>query len=199
MIAELLEGGQAHLLRRPRDLRGRLAADPGAELRGGGGRAAGLLDRLGEPAADQGQPQCDALGDRGGQGGGRGTAAGRESDRLEACDAAVRGGELAKDLKRVRNVKPIWSRLGLWPSLVLGGFDMWVANLTGWNPLGTWKHGKTDTQATGKGADYTPIDYPKPDGKLSFDRPTNVAFSFINHEESQPATCGCATRRSRSR
>ena len=111
---------------------------------------------------------------------------GRAGDRLEDYDAAVRSGAVATDLKRVRNVKPIWSRLGLWPSLVLGGLDMWVANLTGWNPLGTWKHGKTDAQATGKAADFQPIDYPKPDGKLSFDRLTNVAFSFTNHEENQP-------------
>ncbi|MFV0301569.1 MAG: electron transfer flavoprotein-ubiquinone oxidoreductase [Paracoccus sp. (in: a-proteobacteria)] len=113
-------------------------------------------------------------------------AAGREGDRLEAYDKDVRSGAIAKDLKRVRNVKPIWSRLGLWPSLALGGFDMWVANLTGWNPLGTWKHGKTDAAATGKAADFKPIDYPRPDGKLSFDRLTNVSFSFTNHEESQP-------------
>ncbi|MBC9247811.1 electron transfer flavoprotein-ubiquinone oxidoreductase [Paracoccus sp. 11-3] len=114
-------------------------------------------------------------------------AAGREGDRLTDYDKAVRSGDIAKDLKKVRNVKPIWSRLGLWPSLALGGFDMWVANLTGWNPLGTWKHGKTDAAATGKAADFKPIDYPKPDGKLSFDRLTNVAFSFTNHEESQPS------------
>lgn len=111
---------------------------------------------------------------------------GREGDRLEAYDAAVRGGEIAKDLKRVRNVKPIWSKWGLWASLALGGFDMWVANLTGWNPLGTWKHDKSDAKATGKAADFKRIDYPKPDGKLSFDRLTNVSFAFTNHEESQP-------------
>ena len=114
-------------------------------------------------------------------------AAGREGDRLTDYDKAVRGGAIAKDLKKVRNVKPIWSKLGLWPSLALGGFDMWVANLTGWNPLGTWKHGKTDAAATGKAADFKPIDYPRPDGKLSFDRLTNVSFSFTNHEESQPS------------
>ncbi|WP_433850777.1 electron transfer flavoprotein-ubiquinone oxidoreductase [Brucella pseudogrignonensis] len=116
----------------------------------------------------------------------RALAAGREGDRLIEYDAAVRGGEIAKDLKRVRNVKPIWSRLGLWPSLLLGGFDMWVASLTGWNPLGTWKHRETDAQATGKAEDFKPIDYLRPDGTLSFDRLTNVAFSFTNHEESQP-------------
>ena len=113
-------------------------------------------------------------------------AAGREGDELVTYEADIRGGAIARDLKPVRNVKPIWSKLGLWASLALGGFDMWVANLTGWNPLGTWKHGKTDAEATGKAADFKPIDYPKPDGKLSFDRLTNVSFSFTNHEESQP-------------
>ena len=113
-------------------------------------------------------------------------AAGREGDELARYEADVRSGDIARDLKPVRNVKPLWSKLGLWSSLALGGFDMWVANLTGWNPLGTWKHGKTDAEATGKAADFKPIDYPKPDGKLSFDRLTNVSFSFTNHEESQP-------------
>lgn len=113
-------------------------------------------------------------------------AEGREGDELTGYETEVRTGAIGKDLKPVRNVKPIWSKLGLWPSLALGGFDMWVANLTGWNPLGSWKHGKTDAASTGKAADYQPIDYPKPDGKLSFDRLTNVAFSFTNHEESQP-------------
>ena len=113
-------------------------------------------------------------------------AAGRMGDELADYEAEVRGGAIGKDLKPVRNVKPIWSRMGLWASLALGGFDMWVANLTGWNPLGNWRHGKSDAQATGKAADYQPIDYPRPDGKLSFDRLTNVSFSFTNHEESQP-------------
>lgn len=114
-------------------------------------------------------------------------AAGREGDALVDYDSAVRKGPIAADLKKVRNVKPIWSKLGLGASLALGGFDMWVANLTGWNPLGSWKHGKTDAAATGKAADFKPIDYPKPDGKLSFDRLTNVSFAFTNHEESQPS------------
>ena len=113
-------------------------------------------------------------------------AAGRAGDVLEDYEAAVRTGPIGKDLKRVRNVKPIWSKLGLSGSLMLGGFDMWVANVTGWNPLGTWSHGKSDAAATGKAADHRPIDYPRPDGVLSFDRLTNVAFSFTNHEESQP-------------
>ena len=112
--------------------------------------------------------------------------AGRSSDELTAYETDLRSGPIATDLKRVRNVKPLWSKLGLLPSLMLGGFDMWVANLTGWNPLGTMKHGKNDAQSTGKAADHAPIDYPKPDGKLSFDRLTNVSFSATNHAEEQP-------------
>ncbi|MEO1919077.1 MAG: electron transfer flavoprotein-ubiquinone oxidoreductase [Paracoccaceae bacterium] len=112
--------------------------------------------------------------------------AGRSGDELTAYDADVKSGPIAKDLKRVRNVKPLWSKFGLFASLVLGGFDMWVANLTGWNPLGTLKHGKTDAQATEKAANHKVLEYPKPDGKLSFDRLTNVSFSATNHAEEQP-------------
>ncbi len=113
-------------------------------------------------------------------------AAGREGDELVEYEADLRSGPIARDLKRVRNVKPAWSRTGMIGSLMLGGIDMWGASLFGGNILGTWKHGKTDAAATGKAAKFKPIDYPRPDGKLSFDRLTNVAFSFTNHEESQP-------------
>lgn len=112
--------------------------------------------------------------------------AGRARDELAAYDTDLRAGPVGKDLKRVRNVKPLWSKFGMLASLGLGGLDMWVANLTGWNPFGTVKHGKNDAEATGLAADFKPIDYPKPDGKLSFDRLTNLAFSGTNHEESQP-------------
>ena len=112
--------------------------------------------------------------------------AGRAADELDAYEAEVRSGAIARDLKKVRNVKPLWSKLGMWASLGLGGFDMWVASLFGFNPLGTLRHGKSDAAATGLADQYAPIDYPKPDGVLSFDRLTNVAFSFTNHAESQP-------------
>jgi len=99
----------------------------------------------------------------------------------------VRSGPIARDLKKVRNVKPMWSKWGLVPSLALGGFDMWTNTLFGLSLFGTLGHGKTDAAATGKAKDHAPIDYPRPDGKLSFDRLTNVAFSFTNHDENQPA------------
>ena len=113
--------------------------------------------------------------------------AGRAGDALTAYEAEVRNGAIGRDLKKVRNVKPLWSRFGLIASLVAGGFDMWTLSLFGVSLFGTIKHGKTDAAATGEARDFAPITYPKPDGTLSFDRLTNVAFSFTNHEESQPA------------
>ncbi|MGA1274405.1 MAG: electron transfer flavoprotein-ubiquinone oxidoreductase [Gemmobacter sp.] len=114
-------------------------------------------------------------------------AAGRSGDELTDYDTALREGPVGRDLRRVRNVKPMWSRWGLVPSLVLGGVDMWTNNLFGVSLFGTLRHGKSDAAATGRAADHAPIDYPKPDGVLSFDRLTNVAFSFTNHAEGQPA------------
>lgn len=113
-------------------------------------------------------------------------AAGRAGDELTDYEIAVRGGAIGRDLKKVRNVKPLWSRYGLVASLMGGGIDMW-ANTIGLTVFGTLKHGKTDAAATGKAADFKVIDYPKPDGVLSFDRLTNVAYSFTNHDEAQPA------------
>jgi electron-transferring-flavoprotein dehydrogenase len=114
-------------------------------------------------------------------------AAGREGDELTAYAEAVESGPIAADLKPVRNVKPMWSSWGMYPSLAFGGLDMWINALFGnRSPFGTMKHGKTDAEATRRAEHFQPIDYPKPDGVLSFDRLTNVAFSFTNHAEDQP-------------
>ncbi|MEJ6478981.1 MAG: electron transfer flavoprotein-ubiquinone oxidoreductase [Octadecabacter sp.] len=112
---------------------------------------------------------------------------GRSGDTLNDYDTEVHAGPIGKDLKQVRNVKPLWSKFGLIASLAVGGFDMWTNNLFGFSLLGTLKHGKNDADATEEASKHKVIDYPKPDGKLSFDRLTNVSFSMTNHEESQPA------------
>jgi len=118
----------------------------------------------------------------------RAIAAGRAGDELcDYDDYLHKSGPIAKDLKPVRNVKPLWSKYGLMGGLAFGGLDMWTNSLLGFSFFGTLRHGKSDAEATGKAADHTPIDYPKPDGVLSFDRLTNVSFSMTNHEESQPA------------
>ncbi|MCJ7872962.1 electron transfer flavoprotein-ubiquinone oxidoreductase [Phaeobacter sp. J2-8] len=110
----------------------------------------------------------------------------RAGDELSDYEVEVRTGVIGQDLKKVRNVKPMWSKWGLTASLALGGFDMWTNSLFGLSLFGTVKHGKSDAEATEKVYGHKPIDYPKPDGKLSFDRLTNVSFSFTNHEEEQP-------------
>jgi electron-transferring-flavoprotein dehydrogenase len=113
--------------------------------------------------------------------------AGRQLDKLTAYEADVRSGDIARDLKRVRNMKPYWSKFGTVFGVMLGGVDLWLNTLISGVGLGyTLKHGKTDAAATGKAADFKPIEYPKPDGKLTFDRLTNVSFSGTNHEEDQP-------------
>ena len=113
--------------------------------------------------------------------------AGRQGDELTTYEAEVRTGPIGRDLKKVRNVKPLWSHYGLTASLLGGGLDMWTNNLFGLSLFGTLRHQKSDAQATEPAAKHKPIDYPKPDGTLSFDRLTNVAFSFTNHDEAQPA------------
>jgi electron-transferring-flavoprotein dehydrogenase len=111
---------------------------------------------------------------------------GRAGDELHDYEEDVRKGEIGKDLKKVRNVKPMWSKWGMIASLAFGGLDMWTNSLFGISLFGTLKHGKTDAAATEPASAHKPIDYPKPDGTLSFDRLTNVSFAMTNHEESQP-------------
>ncbi|MGI9403644.1 MAG: electron transfer flavoprotein-ubiquinone oxidoreductase [Hyphomicrobium sp.] len=113
--------------------------------------------------------------------------AGREHDRLKAYEEAVRTGDIARDLKRVRNVKPLWSRFGTIAGIMLGGIDMWLNTIVPGIGLGfTLKHGKPDWATLKKARDFKPIAYPKPDGVLTFDKLTNVSFSGTNHEENQP-------------
>ena len=111
---------------------------------------------------------------------------GLKNTELSEYDAAIKNGKVGADLKPVRNVKPIWSRFGLLASLIVGGIDMWIANIFGINLLGTMKHGKSDAKSTKPAKNFSEIQYPKPDGKISFDRLTNVSFSGTNHEENQP-------------
>lgn len=110
----------------------------------------------------------------------------RSRDRLEAYEQDVLTGDIAKDLKPVRNAKPLWSRFGTFLGIMLGGIDMWLNTLLPGGHGFTLKHRKRDFQTLKKAADSEKIAYPKPDGTLTFDRLTNVSFSGTNHEEEQP-------------
>ena len=112
---------------------------------------------------------------------------GRSGDELQGYEEEVRHGKIGWDLKVVRNVKPLWSKFGTYLGVMLGGLDMWANTIISGIGFGyTMKHGKPDYAATEKASRYKPIEYPKPDGKLTFDKLTSVSFSATNHEEDQP-------------
>ncbi|TBZ70580.1 electron transfer flavoprotein-ubiquinone oxidoreductase [Rhizobium leguminosarum bv. viciae] len=113
-------------------------------------------------------------------------ASGRSHDEVTEIETEWRKGDIGKDLKRVRNVKPLWSKFGTALGVALGGFDMWTNTLFGFSVFGTLKHGKTDAQSLEPASMHKPIAYPKPDGVLTFDRLSSVFLSNTNHEEDQP-------------
>jgi electron-transferring-flavoprotein dehydrogenase len=113
-------------------------------------------------------------------------AEGRAGDLLTSYEDAYRASPVYKDLERVRNVKPLWSRYGTALGVPLGALDMWMNQLFGFSPFGT---------LSGKGPDYArlvpakdarPIAYPKPDGVVSFDRLSSVFLSGTRHDEDEP-------------
>jgi len=113
--------------------------------------------------------------------------AGRAHDRLEAYQAGVMAGPIARDLRRVRNAKPMLAKFGTAVGTLLSGVDMWLNTVIPGVGLGyTMRHGKPDFAATDPARKHQPIAYPKPDGVLTFDRLTSVSFSGTNHEEDQP-------------
>ena len=111
--------------------------------------------------------------------------AGRANDELADYEAAWRSSAIGPDLWKVRNAKPLWSRFGTLLGIALGGFDMWT-NTLGFSLFGTLGHGKPDSATLKPAAQCEPIAYPKPDGKLTFDRLSSVFLSNTNHEEDQP-------------
>ncbi len=112
-------------------------------------------------------------------------AAGRANDEPVEIENDWRASLIGKDLKRVRNVKPLWSKFGTALGVALGGIDMWINQIFGTSPF-TLKHGKTDAASLEPAAKHQKIDYPKPDGVLTFDRLSSVFLSNTNHEEDQP-------------
>jgi electron-transferring-flavoprotein dehydrogenase len=112
-------------------------------------------------------------------------AAGRAHDELLSYEATWRGSPIGHDLWRVRNAKPLWSKLGTVAGVALGAMDMWT-NTLGFSLIGTLGHGKPDFATLKPAANSRRITYPKPDGKLTFDRLSSVYLSNTNHEEDQP-------------
>jgi len=112
---------------------------------------------------------------------------GRQRDTLSEYEEFYIDSTIYKDLNRVRNAKPLLSKLGTFWGGVVGMADMWTTTLLGgFSFLGTLRHGKSDAAATEKAGKHKPIAYPKPDGVLTFDKLSSVYLSNTNHEEDQP-------------
>ena len=91
-----------------------------------------------------------------------------------------------KDLHRVRNARPALSKFGIAIGTLYAGLEMWL-NCLGLGFLMPWTFGHhKDHEQLKKAADCQPIDYPKPDGEISFDKNSSVFLSGTNHEENQP-------------
>lgn len=110
--------------------------------------------------------------------------AGRTSDSMAEYDSALRDSWIAKELKLVQNVLPAMEKYGDDIGTVLGGIDMWMRTLKIGLPITMKLH--PDNESIERADLYKPIQYPKPDGIISFDRLSSVAQSFTNHEEDQP-------------
>ena len=108
--------------------------------------------------------------------------AGRARDSLDAYPQAFRASWLHDELHRGRNFKP-WMSKGLYTGALMVGIDQVV--LRGKAPW-TLGHGHADHETLVPKSRAQPIEYPKPDGKLTFDRLSSVFVSNTNHNEDQP-------------
>jgi electron-transferring-flavoprotein dehydrogenase len=111
-------------------------------------------------------------------------AEGREKAELSEYDSAVRSSWIADELSLVKNAQPLVAKFGGALGTLFAGADMWLRTLKLRLPF-TMKH-HTDAEATRRADLYKPIAYPKPDGKISFDRLSSVFLSGTNHVEDQP-------------
>ncbi|WP_375451780.1 electron transfer flavoprotein-ubiquinone oxidoreductase [uncultured Devosia sp.] len=114
-------------------------------------------------------------------------ASGRANDTLADLDAALRAGPIGRDLHKVRNVKPLLAKFGTLLGMGLAGIDMWCMTLFGLSPFGTLRHSQADHTALEPAAQHRPINYPKRDDVLTFDRLSSVFISGTHHAENQPS------------
>ncbi len=110
--------------------------------------------------------------------------AGAEHTELGDYEANLRESWIAKELKLVQNAEPAVAKFGGDLGTVVAGLDMWMRTLKIGLPISMKHH--ADYSALQRADLYQPIDYPKPDGQISFDRLTSVSFSYTNHAEDQP-------------
>ncbi|ANK82482.1 MAG: electron transfer flavoprotein-ubiquinone oxidoreductase [Rhizobiales bacterium NRL2] len=102
---------------------------------------------------------------------------------LEAYPEAYRESWVYKELHQARNVRPSFAKWGLIGGMLYTGVEQLIFR---GNVPWTFSHGHKDNEVLKKKSDARPIDYPKYDGVLTFDKPSSVYLSNTNHEEDQP-------------
>ena len=114
-------------------------------------------------------------------------AAGRQGDELSAYPEAFEASWLHKELDRSRNFKQ-WFKKGVWVGSLMTGIEHWLLPKIGLEaPPWTIHRPKADHAYLKPAAECEKIEYPKPDGVITFDRLSSVFISNTNHEEHQPA------------
>ena len=111
-------------------------------------------------------------------------AAQRAGDELTAYPEAFKASWVHEELRKVRNFEPLVARFGGMLGSALAAANLWFEQMRIRMPF-TLKH-HSDSEQTMRADLFRPIEYPKPDGVISFDRLSSVALSFTNHEEDQP-------------
>ncbi|MBP6379658.1 MAG: electron transfer flavoprotein-ubiquinone oxidoreductase [Sphingorhabdus sp.] len=111
-------------------------------------------------------------------------ASGRGHDELADYQANLNESWIATELKMVKNAQPAVAKYGETYGTVFAGIDMWMRTLKIGLPIEMKHH--ADNESLVRKDLYQPINYPKPDGVISFDRLSSVFLSNTNHEEDQP-------------
>lgn len=112
--------------------------------------------------------------------------AGRAHDEIIEIETEWRKSAIGRDLYPARNCKPLLERCGTIAGAVLGGLDLWCAQLFGFSPFGTMRHKSSDAAALKPAAACREIAYPKPDGIFSFDKPSSLFLANIAAREGAP-------------
>ena len=163
---------------------GGLQAIPDLAFAGGGliGCAAGFMNaprlKAIHNAILSGIGAADAVG--------AAVTAGRQHDRIDDLGHHILSTGIEKELRGVRNLKPLWSRFGTLAGAFLGGVDMWCQALLRIAPFGTQRWSTPDAARLRPIAEVHPRHYDRPDGKTTFDRAASVFLANLAHDEDQP-------------
>ncbi|MGB3338786.1 MAG: electron transfer flavoprotein-ubiquinone oxidoreductase [Devosia sp.] len=110
----------------------------------------------------------------------------RQHDIIKDFGHRIMASGISTELQGVRNVKPLWTRLGTVVGALAGGVELWSSAILGRSLLGTLHHGKPDFSGLKPKGTLPARTYARPDGKLTFDRTSSVYLANLAHDEDQP-------------